>query len=39
MKKLIIAVLAFVLAIGTMPVNPAAASVPFDPGVCGDGSC
>lgn len=39
MKRLIIAALAFILAIGTMPVSPAVASaeaqaqtVPFDPG-------
>ena len=38
MKKLIVAVLALILAIGTMPVSPALA-VPVDPGFCGDGKC
>ena len=36
MKKLIIAVLAFILAIGVLPTaaNAACYGVPFDPGFC-----
>ena len=33
MKKLIVAVLAFILVIGTMPISAAACSVPYDPGM------
>ena len=33
MKKLIVAILAFILAIGTMPISAAACSVPYDPGM------
>ena len=33
MKKLIVAVLAFILAVGAMPISAAACSVPYDPGL------
>ena len=33
MKRVIITVLAFVLAIGALPISAAACSVPYDPGM------